>query len=183
MNSTEHKLLSKVAAMRRLFDESFASPEQLGSKPIEHMLAIKLGLDSFAVCISDISGLTVAKGMILSVPSIVPELIGITGIRGVLVPVFSLAALLGIGPGTLPCRWLLLCGERQTMIALAVDLVESYLKVPVDRIHAQGMGSSTRHIKETIEYGDIPRGVIDLAQLVEQIKARGAVSAVSREGA
>jgi chemotaxis signal transduction protein len=176
MNSPEHKLLAKIDEMRQLFDESFSVPEQRDDKVIEHMLAVKLGIDNFAVCISDISGLTVAKGKILPVPSSVPELLGITGIRGVLVPVFSLAALLGISTGSGPCRWLVLCGERHLTIALAVDLVEGYLNVSADRIHAPGASSLAQYIKETIRDGDILRGVLDLAQVVQQIKAKGTVS-------
>jgi purine-binding chemotaxis protein CheW len=163
----------KVTEMRQRFDESFAAPEQNGKITLEHMLAIKVGDERLAVYIRDISGLTITQGTILPVPSSIPELLGITGIHGVVVPVFGLAALMGIQASPGQCRWLLLCGGPQATVALAVELVEGHLKIPADSILARGFNATPNHIKGTIKDGAILRGVIDLARLVEQIKAKG----------
>jgi chemotaxis signal transduction protein len=173
VNSTESRLQTKVSEMRQLFDESFAAPEQINKRAVEHLLAITVGGEQFAVRVGDISGLTITKSTILPVPSSVPELLGITGVHGVVVPVFSLAALLGIAQGTGQYRWLLLCGGRQAMIALAVELVEGHLEVPADMILGRATDAAMHNIKATVRDGAILRGVIDVALIVEQIKAKG----------
>ncbi len=173
MKSTGSGLQTKVSEMRRLFDESFAAPQRNDPRAVEHMLAIEVGGERFAIRVSEISGLTVAKGAILPVPSSVPELLGITGIRGVVVPVFSLAALMGIGSSSGQCRWLVMCGERQAPIALALEVVEGHMEVSADAIFAAGTDATAGHAKETVSDGGTLRGVIDLAPLVERIKARG----------
>lgn len=173
MNSTGSRLQTKVAEMRRLFDESFAAPRRDDKRAVEHMLAIEVAGERFAIRVSEISGLTIAKSTILAVPSRAPELLGITGIRGVVVPVFSLAALLEMGSTAGQSRWLVLCGGRQTPIALALERVEGHIEVPADEIFARETDRTRRHVNETARDGAILRGVIDITQLVENIKAQG----------
>jgi purine-binding chemotaxis protein CheW len=174
MNSTGSRLQTKVAEMRRAFDESFAALQRDDRRAVEHMLAIEVAGERFAVRVSEISGLAIARGTILPVPSSAPELLGITGIRGVVVPVFSLAALLGIGPSAGQTRWLVLCGGRQAPIALAVERVEGHLEAPADEIFTRETDRTRRHVNETARDGTVLRGVIDITQLVENIKAQGA---------
>jgi len=173
VSQTGDRLQTKVAEFQKVFDDSFAAPEQSERVAVEQMLAIKVGNDRFAVSLRDISGLTVAKGTILPVPSSVPELLGITGIRGVVVPIFNLAALLNIEPGMAQYRWLILCGGRRATIALAVDLVEGHLEISADELIAHGTTATANYIKQTVRDGDILRGVIDLGLLVEKIRAKG----------
>jgi len=173
VSPAENRLQTKVAEYKKVFDDSFAAPEQSERMVVEQMLAITVGSDRLAVALRDISGLTLAKGTILPVPSRVPELLGITGIRGVVVPVFNLAALLNIEPGASQCRWLILCRERKATIALAVDLVEGHLEIPADELIANGPAATANYIKQTVRDGEILRGVIDLGSLVEKIRAKG----------
>src|ERR1700694_1468677 len=95
MSTPGSKIEGKIAEMRRLFDESFslASPEQ--QRAPEPMLAITLEGERFALRVHEIGGLALSKEKVVPVPTRVPELLGLTGIRGVVVPVFSLARLLG----------------------------------------------------------------------------------------
>jgi chemotaxis signal transduction protein len=173
MNPIGSRLETRVAEMSRLFDGSFAAPAQSDRSAVEHVLAVKVGGERLAVFVNDLSGLTVARGTILPVPSSVPELLGITGIHSVVVPVFNLAALLGIGHGSGQYRWLLLCGGHQATIALAVELVESHVEVSADTMIARSPDATARYIKQTVRDGDILRGVIDIAMLVEQIRVKG----------
>jgi chemotaxis signal transduction protein len=181
VSPTGSRLQTKLAELRKLFDNGFAAPEQSQRAAVEHMLAVTVGGERFAISVSDISGLTVAKGTILPVPSSVPELLGITGIRGVVVPVFNLAALLGIGRGRAQYRWLILCGVRQAPLALAVDLVEEHLEIAADQLIARGPDETAHYIKQTVDFGDMLRGVIDLGLVVEKIWANGRIYPNSEE--
>ena len=174
MNSDHSTLQAKAAELRQVFDESFASPERDGRKLVEHMIVIQVGGEPFAVSLREISGLTITKGTILPVPSSVPELVGITGIRGVVVPVFSLSALLGIKSNTERHRWLILSSAAQSTIALAVDLVEGHLEVPMDAFITRASGSGSHYVKQTIKHGEILLRVIDVAMLLGKIRQQGA---------
>jgi chemotaxis signal transduction protein len=191
------QLESRVAELRRGFDESFAVPPQMHDAALEQMLAITLQGERYAIRINEISGLAVPKGKVLPVPSSVPELLGLTGIRGTVVPVFSLALLLGFGQsanasaedtGSGEARWLVFArtpalavgsgGGKPSLIALAFDEMEQQFAVPAALIYPRGDDQpgtgARRYVCETVNDGDGLRGVISIPPMVEYIKARGA---------
>jgi len=172
MSSAETKLENKAAEMRRLFDCSFATPRQHHVQEQEQMLAITLAGECFAVRLREISGLAVSKGTILPVPSRVPELLGITGIRGTVVPVFGLATLLGLSSAAGQPRWLIFCGGKQTPIALAFDELESHFEVSTTEIYPRQADLVRRYVHETARDGSRLRGVIDVTRLMEFVKTR-----------
>lgn len=169
MSAVGSKLQDKVVEMRRLFDESFACPRPPHLAPQERMLAISVG-EAFAVRVAETSGLVALEGEILPVPSDVPELLGLVGRRGVVVPVFSLAALLGRGSSGDP-RWLLLC-RGQTAIGLAFERLEHQFVADPAEIYALEAGPTRRCVYETVRDGPQLRSIISLAVLAEQIKSR-----------
>jgi chemotaxis signal transduction protein len=144
--------------MRRLFDESFARalPEQI--KAPEPMLAILLGGERFALRVHEIAGLTMSREKIVQVPSRHPELLGLTGIRGVVVPVFSLARLLGFEsePGAAP--WLVFCGERQSPIALAFEGMEGQFEVASTEVYVRDEAPGHRYVSATVSEGTVSEG-------------------------
>ena len=86
---------SKVAEIRNAFDHSYAIPpaSQVGEQ-IENLLAVRVAGDPYALRVGEISSLTNSRKTV-ALPSPVSELLGVAGIRGGFVPVYSLAALLG----------------------------------------------------------------------------------------
>jgi purine-binding chemotaxis protein CheW len=173
MSTASSKLESKIAEMRRLFDESFAvaTHEQV-AKP-EAMLAITVEGERFALYVREISGLAVIEEKIVPVPSRVPELLGLTGIRGKVVPVYSLVRLLGFDSERAQAHWLVFCGERQTPIALAFEAMERLFEVSSTEIFAREDVSGHRYVNATVCEGTTLRGVISIPALVEYIKTRG----------
>jgi purine-binding chemotaxis protein CheW len=174
MNTTVSKLEGKIAEMRRHFDESFAValPERV-SEP-EPMIAITVEGERFAVRVREIEGLALSKEKIVPVPSRVPELLGLTGVRGVVVPVFSLAKLLGFDSERGHAPWLVFCGDRQSSIALAFEVMERQFEVASTEIFAREEASGHRYVNGTVCEGSTLRGIISIPSLVEYIKARGA---------
>ncbi len=164
---------SKLEEMRRLFDESFAlAPPERVVEP-EPMLAIGLESEHFAVPLRQISGLAMNSEKIVPVPSRTPELLGLTGIRGVVVPVFSLAKLLGFDSER-QARWLVVCGERQSPIALAFESMERLFEASNNEIFVREEAASHRFVNATVCEGTTLRGLINISALVEHIKTRGA---------
>jgi purine-binding chemotaxis protein CheW len=172
MSTPSSKLEGKIAEMRRLFDESFslALPEEL--KAPEPMLAISLEGERFALRLHEIVGLAASREKIVPVPSRVPELLGLTGIRGVVVPVFSLARLLGFDSEHGRALWLAFCGERQSPIALAFEGMDGQFEVASTEIFACEEGGH-RYVKATVRDGTTLRGLISIPSFVEYIRARG----------
>lgn len=159
--------------MRRLFDESFAIVPHEQVAELQPMLAITLDAGRYAIPIREISGLAALTEKIVPVPSRVPELLGLTGVRGIVVPVFDLAKLLGLKSQREQVRWLVFCGERQSPIALAFETMERMFELPsTEKIVPQdGHG---RYISASLREGVTLRGLISISALLERIKTRGA---------
>jgi chemotaxis signal transduction protein len=131
---------STVALLRRQFDESFALPYQPPPAPYIDLLSIRLGGRPHALRQDQMSGLFAGRPVV-ALPSSQPHLLGLAGVRGVLVPVFALAALVGAdAPGERP-HWLVLCG-RDEPIGLAFQELDRYVRVPLTAIHRGGEGGS-----------------------------------------
>ena len=143
MNMAASELESRIGEMRRLFDESFAVAPIEQITQLEPMLAITLEGECFAIPISEISGLVVLTEKIVPVPSRVPEMLGLTGVRGIVVPVFSLAELLGFNSQREQAHWLVFCGERQNPVALAFETMERMFEVSSTEIIAHQEAHST----------------------------------------
>lgn len=171
MNTTDLRLESKIAEIRRLFDKSFAiAPVEKGIAP-KAMLAIAIEGEPFALRVREISGLAVSNETIVPVPSRVPELLGLTGIRGVVVPVFSLPRLLGFDSLHSKTHWLVFCGEVQTPIALAFETMERLFEATDSKIFVrQEPVGHHPHVNATVSEGATLRGVISIPTLVEYIK-------------
>jgi chemotaxis signal transduction protein len=169
-------LEGKAAELRRRFDEQFASPPPEQAAPQKEMLAITVQGERYAIRVSEINGLAVPRGKILPVPSSVPELLGLTGMRGVVVPVFSLASLLGFAQGR-EVRWLVFCGSRQAPIALAFDEMQRQFTVAAGEIYPRPAEFGVRrYVGEAASDGEGLRGVVSIPPIVEYIKSRGATS-------
>ena len=94
---------SATLALRRAFDRSFAAlPAE--APPFEDLLTVRAAGDTFALRLRDVAEL-IAGLLVAPLPSATPHLLGLAGLRGGVVPVFSLASLLGAaGPAGAP-RW------------------------------------------------------------------------------
>jgi purine-binding chemotaxis protein CheW len=163
--------IDKVAELRRAFDESFASmpPERVAVW--EDLLDIRIGGDAYAIRVRDISGF-VASGKIVPVPSRVPELLGMAGVKGSLVPVFSLAALLGYGRPDEAPRWLALAGKTET-VAFGFGEFEEYLRVLASEVFLPEKSDPGRNFIESgIRAGGAARSIINIGSMTDAIKAR-----------
>jgi len=76
--------------------------------------------------------------VVTPVPSALTSLLGVTGVRGAVVPVFSLAALTGVvgvqrggREGDVVVEWLLLCRCGEDVVGLACDDVVGFKRLEV----------------------------------------------------
>lgn len=165
---------------RRAFDQVYALlPPNLTAEHTENLLAIRLAGDPYAIRVSQISGLA-ADRKVSVLPSPVPELLGVAGIRGELVPVYSLSSLVGHDRDG-SARWLALCGVEEP-VGLAFSDFEGYLNVPSIQVYPTGQNHAIReHVHDAVRIGDLVRAIINIPSVIETIKRRCGQGRVSQE--
>jgi chemotaxis signal transduction protein len=163
--------VATATALRRLFDASFAAPAALISQRLEDLLAIRIGSDPYAFRTSEIAGLHVGV-KIVPVPSPVAQLLGIAAIRGMMAPIYDLAALLHYPPAANP-RWFVFARAPQP-VGLAFETFESHLQASQSSLAADsgqvgGTVGRGQHLRGTVLAAGALRPIIHLASVLEMI--------------
>lgn len=100
---------ARVAALRAGFDGGFAEAPREADGPERawiDLLLVRIGAEAYAIRSTDIA--SIHAGLVVSpMPTRDPAFLGLTTLRNALVPVFDLAALLGIAATGAP-RWCVL---------------------------------------------------------------------------
>src|SRR5262249_44363661 len=105
-------IATRAADFRSAFDKAFALPRNSGREADwEDFLTMRIAGDAYAIRLNEIAGLVKGR-RIVACPSDVPEFQGIAGVRGAIVSVYSLPALLGYSTGGENSAWLVLCAAR-----------------------------------------------------------------------
>lgn len=146
--------------LRRAFDAAFASPAEGKSVETDDFLALRVAGQAVAVRLAQVRGL-LPGGKITPLPSHLEEVLGLAGIRGRCVPVYSAAALLGHARPSGAALWFVLCTAGKAELALAFDGFEGYLQVPRARVRG-----------EVIDAGTGARTIVDIASLAKGLEAR-----------
>jgi chemotaxis signal transduction protein len=159
-----------AAELRAAFDAAFARPPSAAGQDAVALLALRVAGEPVAVRVLETAGLMPAR-RIVPVPSRRPELLGISGIRGAVVPIYGLARLLRRGDDGEP-RWILLAaagGEER--VGLAVATFERHLLVPAGDLRPAAAGAAA-HAPELLHADDAPRPVLSIPSLVRAITGR-----------
>jgi chemotaxis signal transduction protein len=172
---------SRATELRNTFDRARAVPFSSGaSEQSEDLLAIRVCRDAYALRVCEISGL-VTDRKIVAFPTPIPELLGVAGIRGALVPVYSLAALLGYAAETEGTRWLALCGAEEP-VALAFGDFEGYLRIALTQLHGVEQKDVPRtHVELVVRAMNTVRAVLDIPLLRKEIQERCGNNMSSKE--
>jgi chemotaxis signal transduction protein len=162
---------AKAAELRNAFDRARALPflSEVRER-IENLLVLRVSGDAFAIRLGEISGLATDR-KIVAFPSPIPELLGVAAIRSRLVPVYSLAALLGYSAQATPGRWLVLCGT-EAPVGLAINDFEGYVRVPLSRVYAAGQKDESLHVRHVVRAADTARDVVSIPHIIEIIQRR-----------
>ena len=165
---------NKAAQLRHAFDGSFALPPSPAPPENQDLLMIRVAGDPYAIRLCDIAEIVTDRS-IVPVPSVTPDLLGLAGIHGGIVPVFGLSSILGYGPDPGSPRWMILCGAEEP-IALAFSDFEGYLRLPASALLADDNVSAPRdHVKYVSQVASTPNGaraVISMALIMATIRNR-----------
>lgn len=168
---SDSAVMAKLEELRRSFDESFAEALRSESEVIEDMLNIRVAGDAYAVRLNEIAGLYPDR-KVVSLPSPLPELLGLAGFRGNVIPIFDLAACLGYARSGETGRWVLLTGTKD-LIGLAFQKFEGRMRTSQrDLARREESEPSRQHVHEVARAGDIARPIINLASVAETINRR-----------
>jgi purine-binding chemotaxis protein CheW len=162
-----HDLSERLRLLRSSFDRSFSEPLAEAIGALEELLLIRIGADPYVLRLSEVGALA-ADRTITPLPSLNPESLGVAGLRGSIVAVYDLAALLG-QPALQAPRWLALAKGSRT--AFAFSAFEGQLRVDPRELSAASQRShpALRGLLERAQ-GSCP--LIDLPSLVVSIEAR-----------
>ncbi len=158
---------ARVTEIRRAFDLSFALAPQAKNEETEDLIALRIRGDAYGLRVREIAAVAKA-GRVVPLPSKTPELLGIAGIRGMVVPVYSLAVLLGYEPSREAPRWLALAGAGEPM-ALALGDFEGYLRLPRKDFHLPDRDPG-QYIDQFARSGETVRSVIKIASIVAAVR-------------
>jgi len=164
-------LAGRVAQLRAGFDRSFAEPAGSASQRMEHVLAVQVAGRPYAVRLSEVAGVFTGWSVV-PVPGPRPELLGVAGHRGDLVPVYDLAALLGLAEDGRPAldaagaRWVMLAAGSEP-VAFVFERPDGHLRMSPDVLPAPGSGGPVWTVVETATRSWT---VVALARLVVAIQ-------------
>ncbi len=161
----------RVLELRAAFDRTFALPPAAATQAVEDFLAVKVAGDACALRVSELAHLC-AQRKIVPIPGRRPDLLGLAGIRGRTVPVYSLARIMGYSAANEAPRWLVTCGTGSE-VAFAFDEFERHVRIPSASISRVGAAESPRkHVHELIPDGGRVRFVVDIASMAQGITQR-----------
>jgi len=165
---------NKAAQLRQVFDRTFALPPSLASPEFEDLLTIRVAGDPYAIRLLDIAEI-VTGHRVVSVPAVTPDLLGLAGIHGGIVPVFGLSSILGYVPDPGSPRWIILCGSEEP-IALAFSDFEGYLRLPTSALTADenfcGTREHVKYVNQVVSTPDGVRAVISMPLIMATIRNR-----------
>jgi len=136
------------------------------------MLRFVLGEESFATPLTALREV-VTTASVTSVPGVLPPFIGLTNVRGALIPVLDLRELLGVPAARPDGRHpLLVVDTEDGPVGLWTDRVEGLIRVEPDDFEGTQSGTLPGLVGRTADL----TGVIDFAELIQAARLAAATS-------
>ena len=164
--------------LRQAFDRAFAEPERVADVGGLDLLDVRIGGDGYALQIRELGGLFSGR-KIVRLPSPLPEFLGLTGLRGGIVPVYSLRDLLGYPAGGDP-RWIVLAGFGRPL-GLAFDEFLGHLRLRPEDLVPQSHEHTRTHVRDAARVGDALRPLLSIRSIADSLPPRIAALAASKE--
>jgi chemotaxis signal transduction protein len=172
---SETAIALKHEDLKSSFDRSFQDAPVERNHELAHLLIVRIGTARFALKVRDLAALARAH-TIVPIPSADPGLLGLAGLKGRMIAVYSLAAMIGSPALTTgPEHWLVLC-RGDDRIALAFSAAEGTLMVPSSDLCPVGLGAPP-HADDAIGAGRSRLWLLDVRSIAAAIVQRTAAPA------
>jgi chemotaxis signal transduction protein len=171
------ELDDRLRTLREEFDHSFALAAVQGQAEQLDFVAIRIAGDPYVLRLSEVASLH-ADRRLVGAPSLLPELRGIAGFRGILTPVYDLGALLGYAAQA-NSKWLVVA-QWSAPIAFAFEAFETHLRIPTDRVSLASSNASSA-VNGAVQYGDAAVPLLHLPSLIEGVLQRIKALGLSQE--
>ncbi|XXY49250.1 chemotaxis protein CheW [Sorangium sp. So ce269] len=167
-------LAERLAELQRAFDASFAAPAEARPEEPARGLAIRAGDRRLVARVDELAAVEPCR-RIVPLAGGPPGLLGLAGLRGRLVAVYDLAALVAGRPragvaGPAP-RWLLVCAEHPE-IALAIDELEGHARFSCAEVHPDDGADTGEHVREVVDVDGAPRGLLRVPAVAATVLRR-----------
>jgi purine-binding chemotaxis protein CheW len=171
VSENQTAVIERATELRRAFDRTFSEAPATRTTDLADLLDIRVGPDPYAIRLDQVTSVFADK-RVTPLPGSFPELLGIAGFRGAIVPVYDLRTLLGY-PRNGSQRWLVLTAG-QTRIALAFDQFEGHTRVARTAIaEATGSDNQRHHVREVVRRAGFVRPIVHLPFVLETIRKQG----------
>ncbi|MCC6998989.1 MAG: chemotaxis protein CheW [Deltaproteobacteria bacterium] len=175
-DAADPTLARRADGLRAQFDAGFAVAHRAAPAAFTEVLTLRAGGVVYALRVAHIGALH-ADRQLTPLPGPIPELLGLAGVRGDLVPVYDLGALLGHAAASSP-RWLVVSADAR--VGLAFEAFEAHLRVAPPG-PAEGAAERT-HVREVVMTPAGARPVVDVPSLCEAIVRRAAATTKAERG-
>jgi chemotaxis signal transduction protein len=155
----------RIVELRHEFDSSFSRPWQSEQVERDSILCFTAEGRRFAAPLTGLQGLAKA-GTILPLPSRSPALLGLSVVRARILPVYSIARLMGAPARATEAVWLAVLRGRES-VGVALDTLDGYANQLMVSTSAEGhmsrlVAGSVAHLEELY-------GLLDCKKLYEAI--------------
>lgn len=161
-------VVDNLRALRQDFDHSFTLAADAGRPPHLDFLSVRIAGDAYAIRLSEVASLH-ADRRLVTVPSLLPELLGIGGFRGSLTPIYDLSALLGYRAQTQP-KWLLIAAWPSA-IGFAFESLDAHLRISPEAVSAPN-ATATSSLQGAVKSAERTLPLLYLPSLIEGIAQR-----------
>lgn len=152
-----------LRALREAFDRGFAEPAIADETAREEMVVVRVGPERLAFRLAALAGIERLE-RVVPLPGGPPAFVGLCGLRGRIVPVFGLAALVGVAAEP-RSGWIAVVG-REDPIALAFDALEGVSEVESAAIVAAEAHRAGEIVPESVRIGPALVGVVRVPAVI-----------------
>ncbi len=154
--------------MKKEFDATFARPREREEEPEVELLAIRAGDLRLALRVAETQGIARCPS-ITPLPSRAPSLLGLSGLSGNLVAMYSLSSLLAGRGGGSERPWVALCGEGRS-VGLVFDEIEGSLRVSPRALRSASRPRPEDLHEVSIQDRGIVRSIVSIPAVMETLK-------------
>lgn len=168
MSTRESQFEGGAARLRTAFDASFSAQRAPNAGAELDLLAIRVGGHGYALRLAEVLAVH-AERELVPVPSPVPSLLGLIGVRGLVVPIYDLRLLLGYPAGP-PPRWLCLA-RAASALGFAFEALEAHWRLPHESVVAGSelADNGQRFARGGVQTDAGPRPLLHLPSLIESV--------------